>query len=88
MDVPTGGKPTMGEKNYWYAVLENAEDDWFHGSIDLEEAMRICRESGPEAFIAVIDDFTDRFHPYCVRYITQMEFENGMEIKEDRRVIS
>ena len=88
MDVPTEGELAMSEKNYWYAVLENAEDDWYYGNIDLEEAMRMCRESGPEAFIAVIDDFTDRFHPYCVRYITQSEFENGMEIVEDRRISS
>ena len=38
MDVPEGGAcdEWMNEKNYWYAALENAEDDWFRGSIDLD----------------------------------------------------
>ena len=78
----------MGEKNYWYAVLENEEDDWWRGNTDLEEAKRMCIESGPGAFIAVIDDFTDRFNPYCVRYITQSEFETTVEIEEGSKFSS
>ena len=37
------GEHVMNEKNYWYAALENAEDDWFRGSIDLdvEERYRV-----------------------------------------------
>ena len=30
------GEQVMNEKNYLYAALENAEDDWFRGSIDLD----------------------------------------------------
>ena len=69
------------EKKYWYAVLANEEDDWFYGSLDLEEAMKMTRGLGPEAFIAVIDD-TDLRNQKCVRYITQAEFETVVEIEE------
>ncbi|MBQ8306936.1 MAG: hypothetical protein IJX90_12050 [Blautia sp.] len=60
-------------KNYWYAVLLNAEDDWYYGNEDLMEAMQMAVEAGPEAFVAVIDD-SDKLNPKCIRYITQAEF--------------
>ena len=77
----------MLEKEYWYAVLKDDEDDWYYGNTDLHTAMGLAREIGPEAFIAVNDD-SDLLHPYCVRYITQSEFKEGMEIREERRRVS
>ena len=46
----------MLEKEYWYAVLKDDEDDWYYGNTDLHTAMELAREIGPEAFIVVIDD--------------------------------
>lgn len=77
----------MVEKEYWYAVLKDDEDDWYYGNTDLHTAMELARGIGPEAFIAVIDD-SDLLHPCCVRYITQSEFKEGMKIREERRRVS
>ena len=74
----------MLEKEYWYAVLKDDEDDWYYGNTNLHTAMELAREIGLEAFIAVIDD-SNLLHPYCVWYITQSEFKEGMEIREERR---
>ena len=74
---PSGAQPAMNEKNYWYAVLENAEDDWYYGNIDLEEAMRMCKESGPEAFIAVgVIIFINWGLKGVERYFKKMRNEN------------
>lgn len=49
------------EKKIWYAVLRDNEDnDWGYGSFDIEEAKRMARDMGEEAYIAVIDD-DDKF---------------------------
>ena len=41
----------MNEKNYWYAALENAEDDWFRGSIDLDVEERYRMWQNNKMFI-------------------------------------
>ena len=38
----------MFEKEYWYAVLKDDEDDWYYGNTDLHTAMELAREIGPE----------------------------------------
>jgi len=53
----------------WYAVMKDREDsDWGTGSHDLEEAKRMCRELGSDAYIAVIDG------TICIEEITQDQF--------------
>ena len=56
----------------WYAILTDEEDnDWGTGSFDFEEAKSRCREYGPDARIAVINDGPD---PICERIILQEDF--------------
>lgn len=61
------------EKNkIWYAVMkDHDDDDWGTGSYDLEEAEAKCREYGPEAYIAAIEEGDN---PVCIEEITQDEF--------------
>jgi hypothetical protein len=59
------------EKNYWYAVMmDNDDNDWGTGSYDLSEAeakVESLKEQGYEdAYIAVIDESGD---PICVEEI-------------------
>ena len=68
-----GKENEMEESRIWYAVMQDRQDDdWGTGSRDLEEAKRMCRSYGPEAYIAVIDESND--DPICVEEITQDEF--------------
>lgn len=54
------------EKNYWYAVMKDNEDnDWGTGSFDLEEAREMVK-AYPEGYIAVIEEGND---PICVEEI-------------------
>lgn len=56
----------------WYAAMRDHEDDdWGTGSFDLEEAKRMCRNMGQDAYIAVIDDNDD---PICIDEIEQADF--------------
>lgn len=51
------------ERTYWYAVLENSEDnDWGTGSYDLSEAREMLKQY-PDGKIAVIEMGPD---PICV----------------------
>ncbi len=59
------------EKNYWYAVMmDNDDNDWGTGSYDLSEAeakVESLKAQGYEdAYIAVIDESGD---PVCVEEI-------------------
>lgn len=57
----------------WYAVLRDREDnDWGYGSHNRNEAEKMARNMGPDAYIAVIEDGDD---PICVEEISQEEFE-------------
>ena len=57
---------------YWYAVLEDADDnDWGYGSFDYEEAIKMARAIGKDARIAVICEGED---PICERIILQEDF--------------
>lgn len=61
------------ETKIWYAVIDREDDDWGTGSFDLEEAKRMCLETGnDEAYIAVIDDTCE--NPVCLYEIHQDEF--------------
>ena len=68
-----GGNLQEGkEMKIWYAVIDREDDDWGTGSFDLEEAKRMCLETGnDEAYIAVIDDCEN---PVCIEEIHQDEF--------------
>lgn len=60
------------EVSYWYAVMADEEDsDWGYGSKDLNEAKKMCREMGSQAYIAVILEGVD---PICVGRIDQSNF--------------
>ena len=51
------------EKNYWYAVMQDNEDnDWGYGSYDPAEAEEMVK-AFPDGYIAVIDEDGD---PVCV----------------------
>lgn len=59
-------------KTYWYAVMQNREDDdWGTGSYDIEEAKRMCLAIGPDSYIAVIDE---ELNPVCIEEIEQDAF--------------
>lgn len=63
----------MAQERIWYAVLQsNEDDDWGHGSRDLEEAKEMAREyredGYPDAHIAVIDDV---INPVCLEEIRE-----------------
>ena len=58
----------------WYAVKKNREDkDLSNGSRNREEAERMAKELGSDAFIAVYDDDLDP--PVCLEEIKQDQFE-------------
>ena len=47
----------MNEKNYWYAALENAEDDWFRGGYNkIEKAHTLISKMREGKNIALITD--------------------------------
>ena len=59
------------EKKYWYAVMQDREDDdWGTGSYDLEEAKRMALAYGSESYIAVIDEGGN---PVCIEEIEQKD---------------
>lgn len=46
--------------NTWYAAVMDREDnDWGHGSHDLEEAKKMARKLGEGSLVIVIDDGDD-----------------------------
>lgn len=48
------------EVKRWYAAVMDREDnDWGHGSYDLEEAKKMARKLGKESLIIVVDDGPD-----------------------------
>ncbi len=58
------------EKNLWYALQRDCEDDWGTGTFNREEAIRRLKESdGYYQLIAVIDN------DVCVEEITRAEVE-------------
>ena len=56
----------------WYAAMRDRDDDdWGYGSYDLDEAKKMARDLGEEAYIAVIQEGGD---PVCVEEIMQEDF--------------
>ena len=48
------------DNEIWFAVVSGKEDtDHGTGSFDLEEAARICRKNGGDAYIVAVDDEED-----------------------------
>lgn len=62
------------ETKIWYAVMMDADDnDWGHGSFDLEEAKRMVKPYlSKGGYIAVIDDGDD---PVCIDEIRDFDEE-------------
>lgn len=61
-------------KNYWYAVLMDAEDnDWGYGSHNLREAKKMARQY-EDGRIAVINDGDD---PICELVLEKEDFWMG-----------
>lgn len=59
------------DKKIWYAVLRDDEDnDWGHGSCNYHEAVKMARNMGEGARIAVIDDR----EKICEEIIMQEDF--------------
>jgi len=59
-------------ENIWYAVEMDAEDnDWGTGSYNYDEAVRLAKNIGPDARIAVIQMGGD---PICTDIIIQENF--------------
>lgn len=59
------------ESKIWYAVMRDREDnDWGYGSFDLEEAKKMARNMGGDAYIVVIDDGDD---PVAIEEITDLD---------------
>ncbi len=51
----------------WYAVMKDKKDeDWGTGSYQLENAERMAREIGGEAYVAVIEEGVN---PICIEEI-------------------
>lgn len=59
------------ESKIWYAVMRDRDDnDWGYGSFDLEEAKKMARDLGGDAYIVVIDDGDD---PVAIEEITDLD---------------
>ena len=63
----------MDNKEYWYAVMKDENDDWYYGNTDLETAKRLARELSPTAYLVMIDD-SDLLNPVCIKEIHPDEF--------------
>ena len=61
------------EKRTWYAVVKDEKDDWYYGSVDLNEAKKMATELGSSYMVKVIDD-TDMLNPKCIKTIKQNDF--------------
>lgn len=46
-------------KRWYAAVMDREDNDWGHGSYDLEEAKKMARKLGKESLIIVVDDGPD-----------------------------
>ena len=46
-------------KTWYAAVMDREDNDWGHGSHDLEEAKKMARKLGEGSLVIVIDDGDD-----------------------------
>lgn len=60
-------------RNIWYAVMrDNDDNDWGTGSTRKREALKMAKDSGPEAYVAVIDTHTN--NPVCINEFHRNEY--------------
>lgn len=54
-------------RNIWYAVMrDNDDNDWGTGSTRKREALKIAKDTSPEAYIAVIEIDTNTNNAVCI----------------------
>lgn len=70
-------KEEVKEMAKWYAVMANAnDDDWGTGSYCFDEAVCMAHTFGPDAYIAVIEEGTDKV---CVEEIHDLPEARDLE---------
>ena len=71
----------MNEKNYWYAALENAEDDWFRGGYNkIEKAHTLISKMREGKNIALITDAGTPGISDPGEELVRLCYESGIEV--------